>query len=382
MTISCRRRILRILQGTAVSFFLIAPFIKTSNGNGLIRFDAERLRLYLFNNIITFDNFFVTSLVILLFVFIFIFVTQIFGRIWCGWFCPQSFFSKLITDLSGKLKKNYRRAAAVFLALLSALILSLNWMWYFIPPADFIYGAVNHFGGTAYIIWSVIFIALFLDFAFVGFLWCRYLCPYAKMQTLMSDSDTLYVGLLKGDEDKCINCLACVRKCPVKIDPRKTPDNACVYCETCIVTCEKVLSKRGGSSVIGYNWGSVGRFTVKRANLLITMSIALLLSVMLVYNVFESRPLFVKYDSLYESGVGNYRAELKLKNGILKNTIVTFDIENGGTVEPRTVSLKAKEKKKITVTIRTGAEHSGDIKIKAVTSGGFTDTIILKKRNN
>ena len=379
MTTRHRRKFFRILQAIAVSFFLIAPFIKTSNGNSLMRFDTEHLRLYFFNSVVTFDDFFIFSLAILLFVFMFILVTQIFGRIWCGWFCPQSFFVKLVIDISGKAKISSKRVLALFLAFLSALVLSLNWTWFFIPPTEFIYGVTEHLGRTEYIIWLVIFILLFLDFAFVGFSWCRYICPYAKMQTLMSDSDTLYVGLSKGCEDKCINCLACVRKCPAKIDPRKTPDNACIYCETCILACEKIMSKQGKSSVIGYNWGSVGRFTVKRANLIITASIAILLSAILIYNVFENKPLFIKYGNVSKNANGYYLIELELKNGISKNTVVTFKEENGITIEPRAVSLKAKEKKNIAIKIRTNSEYSGDIEIKAVTGGGFADTMILKQ---
>ena len=195
MTISSRRKIFRILQFIAVSFFLLAPLIKTSNGYSLIGFDVKTLRLHFFNNIITFDNFFLASLFILLTVFLFIVVTQIFGRIWCGWICPQCFFTKLKIDISDKFPKKYKKSISFFLAFLFAAILSSNWMFYFISPTELFNSIYSDVFCTAAVIWYVLLIVLFIDFAFAGLMWCRYVCPYAKMQTLMTDNGTLYVGL-------------------------------------------------------------------------------------------------------------------------------------------------------------------------------------------
>lgn len=379
MTISGRRKLFRILQFIAVSFFLAAPLIKTSNGYSLIGFDVELLRLYFFNSILTFENFFVASLFILLTVFLFIVVTQIFGRIWCGWLCPQSVFTKLKIDIADKFKKQYRKVVSIFLAALFAVVVSCNWMFYFISPSQLFYAVFTDFGSVSSLIWLVLFISLFIDFAFAGFLWCHYVCPYAKMQTLMTDSNTLYVGLLHGQEDKCINCMACVKKCPAKIDPRKTPDNGCVYCETCIITCEKILSKKGGRSVLGYNWGSDEKFTFKRTNLLITLFIIALLSVMIVVNIINSAPLTIKYDDILTTDSKGYKTTLTIKNGSVKNTIVTFTGNIPANIEPKTVSLRAKETKTVTVTITPDTTEFKGIEIEASASSGYKNLITLKK---
>lgn len=373
--INFRKQIFRILQIIAVSFFLLAPIIKTPNGHSLIGFDVSNFNLYFFNNIITFDNFFVTSLVIIIIVFLFILFTQMLGRIWCGWLCPQSVFTKLIIDTITKINKKLRLVIKLVLSLIFSVILSTNWVLYFMPVNELYSSIVTSFGSISSIIWLVLVIVFFLDFAFIGFLWCRYLCPYAKMQTLMTDSSTLYVGLLKGQESGCIDCKACVRNCPVKIDPRKTPDNACVYCETCIDTCTKVLGKKGKPSVLGYNWGIENVFTVRRANLLITFAVTLLLIFILFYNVFENKPLSITYNNIIESN----EVRLNIKNGITKNIFINFKGYDGVTVNPLSVFIKAKQEKNIV--IKLDNINNDDIKIDAVTNNGDRNTIILKKKN-
>lgn len=375
-----RRKVFRILQFIAVSFFLLAPLIKTSNGYSLIGFDVDLLRLYFFNTIITFDNFFLASILILLSVLVFIMLTQILGRVWCGWLCPQSFFTKSKIDIAGKFSKKYQKSVGILLAFLFALILSLNWMFYFISPTELFNNVVTDFGSISTTIWLIIFIILFFDFAFAGFLWCRYVCPYAKMQFVMTDNGTLYVGLLKGQENNCINCNACVKKCLAKIDPRKTPDNACVYCETCIVTCERVLSKKGGHSVIGYIWGSDNKFSIKRTNLLITFAIIILLSIIAIYNVIESTPISIKYENLTTDNNKTYSSIFTIRNGMLKNTVVTFSSDESITITPLTISLKAKETKNIPVKITSKTINNlTEIIIEASTSEGFKNKIYLKK---
>lgn len=373
--INFRKQIFRILQIFAVSFFLLAPIIKTSNGNALIGFNVNNFDLYFFNNVITFDSFFVTSLVIIIIVFLFILITQIFGRLWCGWLCPQSVFTKLIFDITSKINKNIKFILKMIFALLFSIILSTNWVLYFMPIGELYNSITTSFGSVSSIIWLVLVVTFFLDFAFVGFLWCRYLCPYAKMQTLMTDNGTLYVGLLKGKEDDCIDCKACVKNCPVKIDPRKTPDNACVYCETCINTCTKVLGKKNKPSVLGYNWGIENIFTFKRINLLITLSVTLLLVLLLFYNIYENKPLSIEYNNYLENNTLN----ISMKNGTTKNIIVKFNGYNNVEVEPKSISLRAKEKKNFILKINSS--NNDEIKIEAITNNGYINIINLKKKN-
>lgn len=101
-----RGKIYRLLQFIVAASVLIIPFIKTSNGNNLFRFDVSSLQLHAFNNVVGFSSFFSAFIAILLTTFLFVFVTQLLGRVWCGWLCPQSFFSIRIEKYAKKLKIN------------------------------------------------------------------------------------------------------------------------------------------------------------------------------------------------------------------------------------------------------------------------------------
>ena len=112
---------------------------------------------------------------------------------------------------------------------------------------------------------------------------------------------------------------------------------------------------------------------------MITISIILLLSIMIIYNIFANTPLSVKYNEVLTHKDGVYTAAVTLKNGTVKNTIVTCDWDEAVKVEPKTVSLRAKETKQINLNIIPENDRFSEIKIEASTSRGFKNIIILKK---
>ena len=128
-----RSRFLRILQYFVVSFFIIVPFIKTNSGESLIRFDVKILKLHFFGRLISFDNFFTLSIFIIWLVFLVILLTQIFGRVWCGWICPQSVCGNIIVKVSSHFKsKNMRKVIDIGMSVLAAFILAAVCIFYFI----------------------------------------------------------------------------------------------------------------------------------------------------------------------------------------------------------------------------------------------------------
>lgn len=338
-----------------VSFFIIVPFIKTSNGESLIRFDVNKLNLFFFGQTISFDNFFNISVFILILVFFIILVTQIFGKIWCGWICPQSLCNDIIVKISSKVRnKTVRKIVDIFWSFVAAFVLTTVCVFYFVSPYEFFSVLAGTGGKAMATIWCVLFVALFLDFAFIRYKWCKTICPYARAQFLMSDDNTLYVGMLHGEDSKCIECLACVKSCPVQIDPRKTPNGSCIYCENCIKACDKVLKRRGGKSIIGYNWGSAAKFSPKRANLIITFCVTVLFVVLFVYNLLGNRALMVEIKEARIVDNGSIILEAYLENNLPSNVLINFSSpDSGASLDPSYVVMGMKTDKELTLNINS-----------------------------
>ena len=365
-----RGKVYRLLQFIVVAAALIIPFIKTSNGNSLFRFDVSTLQLHAFNTVVSFASFFSVFIAILLFTFLFVFTTQLMGRIWCGWLCPQSFFSIRIESYAKKFKnKTISKLVAVVLAFFFALLLTANWMMYFVSPYNFLESLQN--SSTMVIIGVVLFLFIFVDFVLVRFKWCKYVCPYSKFQVVMTDADTLYVGMIPGKESQCIDCKACIRVCPTHIDPRKNPDADCIYCETCVTACNKVFQmKEHHEGILGYVWGKGNKLNLKRPNLILTCLVSVALFFILLYSIIStSEPFVITLDENVKSlGNGVYTVNVEMKSNLEKAVRVHFsNPDNVAEISPDGVRVFLKATVNTTLTINTLKEiPNGTVTIKAV----------------
>jgi len=92
---------------------LTIPFIRI-NGHSLLRFDISELILYFFGLVIPINNFFFLLLVTLFFTFLFFFITVVYGRIWCGWLCPQTITMDITSFLDKKRDKSGKKPSTFF----------------------------------------------------------------------------------------------------------------------------------------------------------------------------------------------------------------------------------------------------------------------------
>ena len=266
----------------------ILPFIRINDAQlFLLSFDKSRVDLF-------FTKFDMQELYLLPFLFITLFLTIFFlttlaGRIWCGWSCPQTIFRTLFRDLLQtkilKIRKNiqnkqnepqgqiFKRALAVGIWCVLALIIAANFMWYFVPPLDFfayLNDASEHKILLAF--WLSIAAWLVYDVVILKENFCVYVCPYARVQSVMFDSDTIQViynqkrgGVIYDGKEKfkkpkeegalCTGCEACVRICPTHIDIRKGMQLECINCLECSDACAKVMGHFNESSLI--EWRSI-----------------------------------------------------------------------------------------------------------------------------
>lgn len=266
----------------------ILPFIRINDAQlFLLSFDKSRVDLF-FTKFDMQELYLMPFLFITLFLSIF-FLTTLAGRVWCGWSCPQTIFRTLFRDLLQtkilKIRKNiqnkqnepqgqiFKRALAVGIWCVLALIIAANFMWYFVPPLDFfayLNDASEHKILLAF--WLSIAAWLVYDVVILKENFCVYVCPYARVQSVMFDSDTIQViynqkrgGVIFDGKEKfkkpkeegalCTGCEACVRICPTHIDIRKGMQLECINCLECSDACAKVMGHFNESSLI--EWRSI-----------------------------------------------------------------------------------------------------------------------------
>jgi cytochrome c oxidase accessory protein FixG len=267
-------------------------------------------------------------LLMLLFLGIFA-VTAIGGRAWCGWACPQTVFRVIYRDLiEGKLlglrriknkqkepdwskpENAAKRVVAILIWTSLALLAAADFMWYFIPPADFFEYMKDPMEHTV-LLGFIIGIAGFLvyDVVFLKEDFCVYICPYSRVQSVLYDDDTLqaiYSTKRGGDiynekhekivfktkdlasaTDECTTCQSCVTVCPTHIDIRKGSQLECINCLECVDACTTVMGKLGKPSLV--QWTSTNEIHndkptkfIRKNSLMYIVALVLILGILFV----------------------------------------------------------------------------------------------------
>jgi polyferredoxin len=284
------RRIAAALQ----ALILIGlPFVRIS-GDSALRFDIPSLRLFFFGTILSMDEFFIVLIALVFVIFLIVLVTLLFGRIWCGWVCPQTVlvdFTRFVDRafMKGIPYKITSYGATFFLSVLVAATL----IWYFVSPYEFF--ARLAAGGLGKVIggfWIVLSAVVFLDLALLRQRFCATICPYAKLQSVLFDDRTLVIAFDPDRKEECMNCMACVKTCPVGIDIREGLNAACINCAECIDKCTDMMSGRKRSGLIGYFFGLPGSAgKILRQNVVLIVSIAALFFAFFVYLSFSRTPV-------------------------------------------------------------------------------------------
>ena len=207
-------------------------------------------------------------------------VTVFGGRIWCGYTCPQTVWTAIFMwieqrvegtrnqrikldkapwSLSKALKKVTKHGAWFFVAFMTGM----TFVGYFYPVRDLVYELATLSTGMQQIAWTVFFtLATYINAGWMREQVCKYMCPYARFQSVMFDKDTLIVsydkarGEPRGSRKRgvdpseaglgdCIDCELCVQVCPTGIDIRNGLQYECIGCALCIDACDSVMHKMG-----------------------------------------------------------------------------------------------------------------------------------------
>ncbi|HML94009.1 MAG TPA: cytochrome c oxidase accessory protein CcoG [Thermodesulfobacteriota bacterium] len=269
------RRRRTITEIFLVIFFLVLPWIKIGGHQALLLDIAER-RFSVFGL-----TFWAHDAPLVFFILAFLtiglaFVTAVWGRVWCGWACPQTVFidgvfrrleyliigshiqQRNLARAPWDLKKFFKLGLLWTLFLVASLIIAHSFLAYFVGAEKLVDMTQHnpHENWTIFVAMAFITAVLLFDFGWFREQFCIIMCPYGKFQSTLMDDDSITVtydsvrgeprkGMVKPGEREgdCINCYKCVAVCPTGIDIRNGQQLECIGCTACIDACDEVMDK-------------------------------------------------------------------------------------------------------------------------------------------
>ncbi len=272
---------------TWVAWLLLAilaagPFIKI-NGAPLLLFNIPERKFALFGQMFWPQDLYIFALLLLAVFVMIVLFTAVFGRVWCGWACPQTIFMEMVFRkieywIEGDAheqrsldKAPWTRAKILKKAAKHGIFFALsfvvgNWLLTYIIGIEAWWALVTdnpllHLPGLAAMIgFSLLFYGIFARFREQA---CTFICPYGRFQSVLLDDDSIVVAYdhRRGEPQQryhkdqpydarkaagigdCINCRLCVDVCPTGIDIRNGTQMECVNCTACIDACDGVMDR-------------------------------------------------------------------------------------------------------------------------------------------
>jgi cytochrome c oxidase accessory protein FixG len=266
---------------SAISYFFLtllfaAPFIKL-NGEQLILLNVLERKFVFFGIIFWPQDFYLFVLALLTFMVFIVLFTVVFGRVFCGWACPQTIFLEMVFRkieiwIEGdqlkrkKLDDGPLTSAKIYKKTLKhgiysciSFFIANIFLAYIIGSSQLIRiitePVSQHLSGFISI--SVFTFVFYLVFCRMRELVCTVICPYGRLQGVLLDNQSIIVAYdyergeprakrIKGEENlagDCIDCKLCVDVCPTGIDIRNGTQMECVNCTACIDACDMVMKK-------------------------------------------------------------------------------------------------------------------------------------------
>lgn len=276
------RKLKWVAMVVLLTIYYGAPWLRWHRGEFLpdqaILIDMAHTRAYFFGiEIWPQEVYYITAILICAAVGLF-FVTSLFGRIWCGYACPQTVWTDLfvwverlvqgdrnarkkLDESSWTFEKIRKKGLTHLIWLLIGLCTGGAWVFYF-NDAPTLVDQMLHLE----VPWSVggwILALTFSTYLMAGFAReqvCTYMCPYARFQSAMFDPNTLVIAYdeVRGEprgkhkagqswegRGNCIDCDSCVVVCPMGIDIRNGLQMECIACGLCVDACNNVMDKVG-----------------------------------------------------------------------------------------------------------------------------------------
>lgn len=256
--------------------FFALPFIKV-NDMPLVMLNFPEGKFILFSKIFWPNDFFIFAVaMIALIIFIALF-TIIYGRLFCGWVCPQTVFMEFVfrriewliegTPAQQKklnagpwtAEKIRKKTLKQFIFFAISLLIAHTFLAYVLGIDEVVKIIKEPLADHLGLFFGLLFFTglFYFVFAYVRDIVCTTICPYGRLQSVLFDKDTMQVSydyergeprgkIVKGAEQNlgdCIDCKLCVQVCPTGIDIRNGVQMECVGCTACIDACDGVMEK-------------------------------------------------------------------------------------------------------------------------------------------
>jgi cytochrome c oxidase accessory protein FixG len=254
------------------------PFIHV-NGHPLFLFDITHRKFILFGQIFWPQDFFIFAVGMLLFIVFVALFTVVFGRVFCGWICPQTIFmemvfrkieywiegdaphQKMLDKAPWNGQKIFKKVSKWISFWALSFIIANTFLAYIIGLDELKKIAIEplsqHVGGfAALLLFTSVFFGVYLRFREQV---CTVVCPYGRLQGVLLDKNSILVaydykrgeqrGKFRKNQDReigdCIDCYQCVKVCPTGIDIRNGTQMECVNCTACIDICNSMMDAVG-----------------------------------------------------------------------------------------------------------------------------------------
>lgn len=289
------QKIRRYLNVLLVALFIALPFLQYQ-GQQAILFDVGQQTLTLFKWVLYPQDLMIFALLFILAAFTLFLVTRHYGRVWCGFTCPQTVWTLGFNWIERRIEGTHNHSKALDKQTLSprkfavksakhtawlatSLLTALVFMSYFYPATQ-LYREFLTFSAPALISgWTLFFaVCTYINAGWIREKMCTHMCPYSRFQAAMFDNSTSLVtydkarGENRGPRKRnspthnlgdCVDCTLCVQVCPAGIDIRSGIQYECINCGLCIDACDKVMAKFGYASKL-IRFARAGRTTGRR----------------------------------------------------------------------------------------------------------------------
>lgn len=369
-------RLYNLRTYTSIAYLIIffsLPFIRI-DGEPLFMLNVLERKFIFFGKIFGPQDFFIFALGMITFMVFVILFTVVFGRVFCGWACPQTIFMEMVfrkieywidgdsaqqrklRDMPWNAEKIRKRATKIIVFYALSFLIANFFMAYLIGMDKvklYIHeGIAAHFGTFAALLgFSAVFFFVYYWFREQV---CIVVCPYGRLQGVLLDKSSIVVAYdyVRGEPrtkpkkeanlqnaGDCIDCAACVRVCPTGIDIRNGTQLECVNCTACIDACDAIMdSVHKPKGLIRYasekNIREGEKTRVTSREIAYSAVLALLLSVLGFLlatrddvDVTILRASGAVYQKLQDGRLGNVY-NIKMANKVRKELIVTLKLEN------------------------------------------------------
>lgn len=256
--------------------FFLLPYMRWNDKQAIL-FDIQNRQFHFFSLTVLPQDIWMLSLVLLIAAMTLFGVTSVASRVWCGYFCFQTAWTDWFTWLEDKIEGNplarkklddaplsldkiKKKGLKHSIWMLVALITGISFSVWFVDAYDY-WNSLIHLNlpRVGWVVLTMFFLGTYILAGFLREQACIWLCPYARIQGVMGDSQTILptydvkrgeprgkmrrgadAGAPQGD---CIDCFQCVQVCPTGVDIRDGQQLGCITCGLCIDACDAIMDK-------------------------------------------------------------------------------------------------------------------------------------------